>query len=166
MVSPTYALRGVCVRAAVDCDKPRSQNQMSYPATSYSNRSIFFGAFLIVLGLALIVVAVGISNDGPMFALGGFAVLGGVLRLTTALARDARFRREHPFDPDDPRWNGGSGLVQLAGKPCAECGAKITVAYEAFCCEACIRPVHLDGRELHHAHAHAMAPSWATLEPR
>ncbi len=141
---------------------------MSYPAT-FSSRSIFFGALLVVLGLALIVFAVGMEDDSRAFALGGIVVLGGVLRLTTALARDARHRREHPFDPSDPRWHGGSGLVQLAGKPCAECGLKITVAYEAYCCESCIKPVHLDCRDLHHAHVHALEPAWpvgTTPEPR
>lgn len=137
---------------------------MSYPA--FSSGSIFFGALLIVLGLALVVVGVGMSDDSRTFALGGVVVIGGVLMLTTALARDARHRREHPFDPTDPRWNGGAGIVQLAGRPCAECGVKITVAYEAFCCEACIKPVHTDCRDLHHAHAHALDPAWPTLEPR
>ncbi len=135
---------------------------MSYPATSSytSIASIIFGAILILLGLALVVVATGISGDARLFILGGFAVVGGALRLTTALAADARQRRKHPVDPSDPRWHGGAGLVQLAGKPCAECGVKIVVAYEAYCCEACIRPVHLDCRDLHHAHAHALDPAW------
>lgn len=134
---------------------------MSYPASSYSHRSIFIGALLVVLGLGIVVFAAGIhDDDSRTFMLGGLVLFGGVLRLTTALAMDARHRREHPVDPSDPRWHGGSGLVQLAGRPCAECSRKITVAYEAFCCEACIRPVHLDCRALHHAHVHALDPAW------
>jgi len=138
---------------------------MSYPAT-YSSRSIFFGALLIVLGLALVVVGVGMNDDSRTFALGGVVVVGGVLMLTTALARDARHRREHPFDPTDPRWHGGSGVVQLAGRPCSECGVKITVAYEAFCCESCIKPVHNDCRDVHQVRVHAMDPAWPALESR
>jgi len=132
---------------------------MSYPAT-YSTRSIFFGALLMVVGLALIVFATGINGDSSMFMVGGFVVVGGALRLTTALAKDARLRRQHPFDPSDPRWQGGAGLVQLAGRPCAECGQKITVVYEAYCCESCIKPIHLDCRDLHQSHVHALEPAW------
>ena len=132
---------------------------MSYPAT-HSSLSIFFGALLMVLGLALIVFATGINGDSGAFALGGLIVAGGALRLTTALAKDARLRKEHPFDPSDPRWSGGAGLVQLAGRPCAECGQKITVVHEAFCCEACIKPVHVECRDTHQAHVHALEPAW------
>lgn len=131
---------------------------MSYP--TYSSRSIVFGGILIVVGLALVVFAVGMDDDSRTFTLGGLVVMGGVLRLTTALSKDARHWREHPFDASDPRWRGGAGVVQLAGRPCAACGDKITVAYEAFCCEACVKPVHLGCREHHHAQLHAMDPAW------
>ncbi|MBX3206605.1 MAG: hypothetical protein KF764_16145 [Labilithrix sp.] len=105
-------------------------------------------------GLALVVVAAGISHDSRMFMLGGLLVVGGVLRLTTALASDARRRRKHPVDPSDPRWHGGAGITQLAGRTCIECGRRITIGADGMSCSQCHAPAHIDCEELHLAHAH------------
>jgi hypothetical protein len=140
---------------------------MSYPAPRSVIRStgharersipwaVLFGGALILAGLVLVVVAVSARDDSPWFAIGGLAVGGGVLRLTTALTADARRRRKHPVDPDDPRWHGGSGGVQLAGRTCVECERKIVIGTDARSCKECAAPTHIDCEEQHRARAHA-----------
>ncbi|MBX3213475.1 MAG: hypothetical protein KF850_15665 [Labilithrix sp.] len=127
---------------------------MGYPESLNSTGSIGFGGALMVTGLALVVVAAGINHDSRMFMLGGLFVVAGVLRLTTALAHDARVRREHPVDSSDPRWHGGAGITQLAGRTCVECSRRITIGADGMCCGACYAPTHIDCEELHLAHAH------------
>jgi hypothetical protein len=127
---------------------------MSYPESLSSSRAIVLGGSIILVGLVLVVVAVGARDDSTLFMLGGLVIVGGVVRLTTALSADARRRREHPVDPDDPRWHGGSGGVQLAGRTCVECGRRIIIGADALSCDACAAPTHIDCEELHLAHAH------------
>lgn len=141
---------------------------MSYPASQRTIRTtpkratptpwaVVLGGALIVVGLGLVVFAVSMRDDSPLFMLGGMAVGAGVLRLTTALSKDARRRREHLADPDDPRWHGGSGQVQLAGRTCAECARKIIIGADAISCQICGAPAHIDCEERHRARVHPEA---------
>lgn len=127
---------------------------MSYPESLNSNRAIVMGGLLVVVGLALVVAAAAAMDNSIMFAAGGVVVIGGVLRLTTALSKDARRRRQYAADPSDPRWDGASRFVQLAGRPCIECERKITVASEANACDVCAAPTHLDCQRSHRLRAH------------
>ena len=127
---------------------------MSYPESQTSNRAIALGGALMITGLAFVVVATGASHDSRTFILGGLILVGGVLRLTTALASDARRRREHPVDPDDPRWHDGIRVVQLAGRTCVECGRRIIFGTDGVSCNMCQAPAHVDCEERHLTHAH------------
>jgi hypothetical protein len=127
---------------------------MSYPATLTPNRASIFGGVLIFAGLLLVVFAVSARNDSPLFMVGGLVLVGGVLRLTTALSGDARRRRLHPVDPNDPRWHDGSGIVQLAGRTCVECGKRIIIGAEGRMCDECSLPTHIECERNHRAQAH------------
>jgi hypothetical protein len=116
--------------------------------------AILLGGALVVVGLGFVVFAVSMRDDSPFFMLGGIAVGAGVLRLTTALSRDARRRRELA-DPDDPRWHGGSGIVQLAGRTCIECTRKIVIGADALSCKDCGSPAHIDCAAQHRERAHS-----------
>lgn len=130
---------------------------MSYPAFERAptedepgtSVATIFGAALAVAGLGLIVFSVSVHDDSPLFGLGVLLFGGGVIRLTTALARDARLRREYLAASDDPRWHGGAGIVQLAGRMCAGCGRKIVVGADGVCCDVCEAPMHIDCEPLH-----------------
>jgi hypothetical protein len=130
---------------------------MSYPASLNSTRAIVFGSILALGGLVLLVIAVSARDDSPLFMLGGLVFIGGIVRLTTALSKDARRRRSYLNDPSDPRWHGGSGTVQLAGRPCIECKQRIIIGTDAISCEACTSPVHLTCEAQHKSRAHAHA---------
>lgn len=132
---------------------------MSYPAAQSMVRMgvpwrVVLGGVLVLAGLGLIVFAVSMREDSPLFILGGILVGGGALRVTTALAAEARRRREHPVDPSDPRWYDGIAPMQLAGRTCVECGRKIVIGADAVSCEQCAQPEHIDCRDAHKAHAH------------
>jgi hypothetical protein len=148
---------------------------MSYPASQRAPTqnerglpiAVILGAALIVVGLGLVVFSVSMQGDSPLFLVGGVVVGGGVLQLTTALAREAHRRREYLAAPDDPRWHGGAGIVQLAGRTCAECGKKIVVGADGVSCDACGAPTHLDCGPRHRSIAHSddMAVSGARQTP-
>ncbi|HVJ94094.1 MAG TPA: hypothetical protein VM580_30100 [Labilithrix sp.] len=127
---------------------------MSYAATPDRNRAILGGTLIALFGLVLL-AATG-ANDVRTFALGTVLSVGGVLRLMAALARSDRSRWGQA-DPDDPRWKGGSGLVQVAGRACAECERKITVDSEADSCTMCGVPTHTNCRRRHRNRAHRAA---------
>ena len=127
---------------------------MSYPESQTSNSAIAFGGALMLTGLAAVVVATGASHDSRTFILGGLLLVGGVVRLTTALAADARRRREHPVDPDDPRWHDGIRVVQLAGKTGVDCGRRIIFGTDGVSCDVCHAPAHVDCAEHHLAQVH------------
>jgi hypothetical protein len=129
---------------------------MSYPESLTSYRAIVIGSVLVVLGLALIVGAAA-TDESMIFVLGGMVVIGGVLRLTTALSKDARQRRQYAADPNDPRWDDASPFVQLAGRSCVECERKITVASDANACEVCAAATHLDCQRTHYDRVHEPA---------
>ena len=122
------------------------------------SRAIVIGTLLTFVGLSLLALTAHGESDARAFALGGLLSVGGVLRLMTAFSMDARRAHAHPVDRSDPRWHGGAGLVQLAGRPCVDCGRKITVAGEALACPLCARPTHLDCEEPHRRRAHRPAP--------
>jgi len=128
---------------------------MSYAATPDRNRAIVGGTLITLFGLVLL-AATG-ANDVRTFALGTVLSVGGALRLMAAFAKTDRSRWGQAADPDDPRWNGGSGLAQLAGRPCAECEGKITVDAEADSCNECGVPTHLKCRKRHRAREHRAA---------
>lgn len=50
--------------------------------------------------------------------------------------------RPQPPDRDDPRWGPDDGRVQIAGKACAECSDRITLAFEGAACDLCRQPCH------------------------
>ncbi|MDF2692224.1 MAG: hypothetical protein K0S65_607, partial [Labilithrix sp.] len=107
---------------------------MSYPVSLNSTRAIVFGSILALAGLVLVVLAVSARDDSPLFMLGGLFFMGGVVRLTTALSSDARRRRSYRADPTDPRWHGGAGIVQLAGRTCVECQRRIIIGSDGVSC--------------------------------
>ena len=125
---------------------------MSFVSMTRS-RAIVLGTLLAFVGLVLLAVAANGSIDGRTFVLGGVLSMGGVVLLMTAFAMDGRRERAH-VDDSDPRWHGGLGVAQLAGRRCVECGRKITVAAEALSCEQCAKPAHIDCQELHRSKAH------------
>ncbi len=135
---------------------------MSYPvsedgATPESSGfpfAIVIGAVLAVIGLGLVVFSVGMRDDSPLFVLGAVVFGVGVVRLTPALAKEARLRRAYLANPDDPRWHGGAGIRQLAGRSCVECGRKIVVGTDAVPCTRCEEAVHVDCRARHRATTH------------
>jgi hypothetical protein len=127
---------------------------MSYPASLNSTGAIVFGSLLALGGLVLIILAVTAGDDSPLFALGGLVFVGGVVRLTTALSTDARRRRSYRADPTDPRWHGGAGIVQLAGRTCVECQKRIIIGSDGVSCDDCAAPMHRECNRPHHEHAH------------
>ena len=134
---------------------------MSYSASHEMIRSngrvpwmVVLGGLLVVAGLALLVFAVSTRDDSPLFMLGGIVVGAGALRLTTALSSEARRRRNHPVDENDPRWQNSTAPMQLAGRLCVECGHRIVIGSEAMSCEQCSAPAHIECRDHHHARAH------------
>ena len=137
---------------------------MSYAAWIGRKSAIVLGSVLACLGLLGMGVSAASSAgaaEGSSVALllGGGLAIAGVVRLMTALSADERRPRVHPADPSDPRWHGGSGEVQLAGRPCVECGRRITVATEGVACDVCAAPAHVDCEDLHRTHAHRPEPS-------
>lgn len=65
-------------------------------------------------------------------------------------------RRPRPPGKDDPRWGPSDGRVQIAGKACAACDERITVASEGVACEACRKPCHHKCITRHVADAHRL----------
>ena len=65
-------------------------------------------------------------------------------------------RRPKPPDRDDPRWGPSDGRVQIAGKACAACGERITLASEGAACETCREPCHGKCTTRHVAEAHRL----------
>jgi hypothetical protein len=63
-------------------------------------------------------------------------------------------QRATPADPDDPRWGPSEGRVQIAGKSCAACGDRITVAFEGAACDLCKKACHTKCVTRHVADAH------------
>lgn len=63
-------------------------------------------------------------------------------------------RHPAPPDADDPRWGPGEGRVQIAGKSCAACGDRITVAFEGAACDLCKKACHTKCVTRHVADAH------------
>ena len=63
-------------------------------------------------------------------------------------------QRATPADPDDPRWRPSEGRVQIAGKSCAACGDRITVAFEGAACDLCKTACHTKCMTRHAADAH------------
>jgi hypothetical protein len=65
-------------------------------------------------------------------------------------------QRHAPPDRDDPRWGAvpPTGRVQIAGKSCAACGERITLAFEGVPCETCREPCHTKCVARHAAIAH------------
>ncbi len=124
--------------------------------------AVILGAALVVVGLGLIVYSVGLQDSAPLFLLGGLTIGGGVFRMTTALSRETRRRREMA-ESDDPRWHGGAGIVQLAGRTCIECGKKIVVGADGVCCDPCDATLHLDCEMRHHSTVHEAAESRRAL---
>jgi len=118
--------------------------------------AIVIGAALMIVGLGLVVGGVSIGDDSPLFPLGGIVFGSGVLRLTTALSKAARRRRAYRADPNDPRWHGGAGIKQLAGRSCAECGRKIVIGSDALSCGACEAAIHIDCEAPHRAALHGV----------
>jgi hypothetical protein len=114
---------------------------------------IVIGSVLALAGLVFVVLAAS-AGDDSLTVLGALVFVAGILRLTTALTTYARHVRELGADPDDPRWDQASRWIQLAGRPCVECGRRITFSAEAYACEPCESPAHLDSREAHELHAH------------
>lgn len=140
---------------------------MSYPASygsagsppgarGLSLRSLV-GFALAIVGLGLVVYGASVPDDSPLFVLGGLVFGGGILRLTTALAKDARERRAFLSDPDDPRWHGGAGIRQLVGRTCVHCERRIVVASDGASCDHCGDPTHVDCAAPHRATAHEIA---------
>lgn len=135
---------------------------MSYPASRFTPMdeerglpiAVILGAALVVVGLGLVVFSVSVQGDSPLFLVGGVAIAAGALRMTTALARAARERRLYLASGDDPRWHGGSGIVQLAGRTCASCGRKIVVGTDGLSCQTCEAPLHRDCARHHRSFAH------------
>lgn len=117
--------------------------------------AVLIGAALAIVGLVLIVIGVGMGNDSSLFVVGAVVLGGGILRLTTALSQEARQRHAYLADPDDPRWHGGAGFKQFAGRSCDECGRKIVVSSDAVSCRTCEASLHVDCRPRHRAAAHA-----------
>ncbi len=87
--------------------------------------------------------------------------LGGLIAslLVRAIKRNAnhhedRQRRPAPPDADDPRWGTGEERPQIAGKSCAACHERITVAFEGAACELCKRACHTKCVTRHVADSH------------
>lgn len=120
--------------------------------------AIVIGAVLALLGFAMGVVAVTVKNDPRLLAVGGLVFAVGMLRLTTAFARGRRERRVYLANPNDPRWHGGAGIRQLAGRSCRACDERIVIGVEARSCKKCGAPVHIDCAPLHRAQEHPRQP--------
>lgn len=131
---------------------------MSYLSGIGRAGALALGALVAGLGIAVAAVAAGFGSSALI--LGGALAIGGVVRLMTASSAASRRARAHPADPADPRWRGGSGEVQLAGRRCVECKQRITVASEGVVCDACSEPAHTACELRHRAQAHrALSPA-------
>jgi hypothetical protein len=82
------------------------------------------------------------------------AVVLGSLLARAIKASNATSDRNKPPGKDDPRWGPGDGRVQIAGKPCAGCGDRITVGFEGVACDLCSSPCHTKCIARHTATAH------------
>lgn len=116
-------------------------------------------ALATLAALGLILVAGSAARGSVVLLVGAVLALAGLVRLMTASSIGAVRPRAHPADPQDPRWHGGSGEIQLAGRRCVECGRRITVATEGVACRTCSAPAHADCHDRHRAHAHRPASS-------
>ncbi|MDB5212402.1 MAG: hypothetical protein JWO86_329 [Myxococcaceae bacterium] len=67
-------------------------------------------------------------------AVGGLIVSFVVRVIKRSAAHHEERQRRPPADADDPRWGPDEGRVQIAGKSCAGCGDRITVAFEGTAC--------------------------------
>jgi hypothetical protein len=93
----------------------------------------------------------------------GFFVVGLVGSLIARAIKRTRedhdlgnARHPRPPDRDDPRWGPSDGRVQIAGKDCAACGERITLASEGEACDACRKPCHHKCITRHTADAHKL----------
>jgi hypothetical protein len=124
------------------------------------NAAIALGVMGILSGLLVFWLAAhghddyeGKTSARPMI----FAALlvgAGIVRMMSAQSAYVT-QQKIQAPPDDPRWAPRDDGGQLAGRACAECGKKITVAFEAVRCNVCGEPAHEDCVDNHRAHAHA-----------
>ncbi len=126
---------------------------MSSEHSSTGKLGIAIGSLIALAGLVSVVLAAS-ARDDSLTLLGALVFVVGVLGLTTALSKYARHARRLREDFDDPRWDETSRWIQVAGRPCIECGRRITFAAEGFACDLCGRPAHHDCGQAHQRRAH------------
>jgi hypothetical protein len=125
---------------------------MSSERSPKGKLGMVIGSVLALAGLVFVVLAASAGEDA-LTLLAALVFVAGVLRLTTGLSAYARHSRELATDPDDPRWDETSRWIQVAGRPCVECGRRITFSAEGYACELCESHAHRDCREAHERHA-------------
>ena len=116
--------------------------------------SLVVGILAVVAGLGIMAFVGQRSEDTRPFIVGAVIVAAGFVRLMTSFSKtDVRAPRREP-SADDPRWHASRG-PQVAGRPCAECGRKITIERDGSPCDVCAEVAHVGCLALHRSHAHS-----------
>ena len=104
--------------------------------------ALVVGFSILATGVAITVGTYAVAAPGGTYVVAAGAIVVGIVRVMLALAMPADpASPSHAVHIDDPRWR-ESKKVQVAGKRCAACDARILGEVDGAVCKRCDAIVH------------------------